>query len=103
MKTRLRFVLVAFAAALVLGVVAIRHATAQSRPPSAAAGPAYIVEWVYRAKWGFKDEFFQIFKKYQVPVLDRYYFDPGVRPFQWRAAARGTTQGGADRAGLQRA
>jgi hypothetical protein len=25
---------------------------------------------------------------YQLPVLDRYYLDPGVRPFQWRAAAR---------------
>jgi 4-amino-4-deoxy-L-arabinose transferase-like glycosyltransferase len=25
---------------------------------------------------------------YQLPVLDRYYLDPGFRPFQWRAAAR---------------
>ncbi len=25
---------------------------------------------------------------YQVPALDRYYADPGARPFQWRAAAR---------------
>jgi mannosyltransferase len=25
---------------------------------------------------------------YQLPVLDRYYLDPGLRPFQWRAAAR---------------
>jgi hypothetical protein len=24
---------------------------------------------------------------YSVPVLDRYYFDPTARPFQWRAAA----------------
>jgi len=42
---------------------------------SAASGSAaekpYIVEWVYRVKWGHKDEFFDIFKKYQLPVLDK--------------------------------
>ena len=61
------------AALLLPGVVVVRHATAQSRQPqaTAAAAPAYVVEWVYRAKWGYKDEFFDIFKKYQVPVLDR--------------------------------
>lgn len=33
--------------------------------------PPYLVEWVYKAKWGHQDEFFEIFKKTQVPVLDR--------------------------------
>jgi len=32
---------------------------------------AYIVEWVYRVKWGHKEEFFDIFKKYQLPVLEK--------------------------------
>jgi hypothetical protein len=54
-------------AALVGGA---RNARAQSRGTSAAA-PPYIVEWVYRAQWGHKEEFFDLFKKYQVPVLDR--------------------------------
>ncbi|MEQ1912998.1 MAG: hypothetical protein ABMA15_29550 [Vicinamibacterales bacterium] len=37
-----------------------------------ATTPApYLVEWVYKAKWGYQDEFFDIFKKTQVPVLDR--------------------------------
>jgi len=33
--------------------------------------PPYLVEWVYKVKWGHQDEFFDIFKKTQVPVLDR--------------------------------
>jgi hypothetical protein len=41
----------------------------------AAASPAlekpYVVEWVYKVKWGHSDEFFDIFKKYQIPILDR--------------------------------
>lgn len=31
----------------------------------------YVVEWVYKVKWGHADEFFDIFKKYQIPILDR--------------------------------
>ena len=40
---------------------------------AAAAAPdkPYIVEWVYKVKWGHADEFFDIFKKYQIPILDR--------------------------------
>jgi hypothetical protein len=41
----------------------------------AAASPApekpYLVEWVYKVKWGYSDEFFNIFRKYQIPILDR--------------------------------
>jgi hypothetical protein len=31
----------------------------------------YLVEWVYKVKWGYADEFWQIFKKYQIAVLNR--------------------------------
>jgi hypothetical protein len=31
----------------------------------------YLVEWVYRVKWGHADEFFDIFKRYQIKILDR--------------------------------
>jgi hypothetical protein len=31
----------------------------------------YVVEWVYKVKWGHADEFFDIFRKYQIPILDR--------------------------------
>jgi len=69
-----------FAVALVLsgalGAVAARQAAGQPAPQraSAVAAPAaspYLVEWVYRAKWGYKEEYLDLFKKYQVPVLDR--------------------------------
>jgi hypothetical protein len=60
-----------FVVLLVLGLVAARHARAQSAQTSRTSAPRYLVEWVYRTKWGYKDEFFDIFKKYQVPVLDR--------------------------------
>ena len=44
------------------GAGSVRYASAgQAR--AASASPPYIVEWVYRAKWGYKEEFLQIFKK----------------------------------------
>jgi hypothetical protein len=30
-----------------------------------------IIEWVYRTKYGFKDEWWTIFKKYQIAILER--------------------------------
>jgi hypothetical protein len=45
-------------------------ARAQSTQSQASA-PPYIVEWVYRVKWGQQDEFWQIFKKYQIAVLNK--------------------------------
>ena len=38
---------------------------------SPATASTYLVEWVYKVKWGHQDEFFEIFKKTQVPVLDK--------------------------------
>jgi hypothetical protein len=31
----------------------------------------YLVEWVYKIKWGHAEEFWQIFKKYQIATLNR--------------------------------
>ena len=31
----------------------------------------YIVEWVYKVKWGYQDEFWKIFQKYQVATLNK--------------------------------
>lgn len=31
----------------------------------------YIVEWVYKVKWGHQDEFWQIFQKYQIATLNK--------------------------------
>ena len=47
-------------------------------PPGGAASPVdpgplptYEVEWVYRVKWGHDEEFWRIFKRTQIPVLDK--------------------------------
>jgi hypothetical protein len=46
---------------------------AQSNSPVAtsAVDKPYLVEWVYKVKWGYADEFWEIFKKYQIATLDR--------------------------------
>lgn len=38
---------------------------------SAPAAKPVIYEWVYRTKYGYKDEWFRIFKKYQLAILER--------------------------------
>jgi hypothetical protein len=56
--------------------------------PAFAASPSYQVEWVYHVKYGHQDEWWKIFRKYQIAILDRekqlgfvtdYYVDkPGL-------------------------
>ena len=64
-------------AALVSGPVYMRAqgastSTASStRTSDSDVEKPYLVEWVYRVKWGHQDEFLEIFKKYQVPILER--------------------------------
>ena len=42
---------------------------AQSQP--AASEKPYIEEWVYRVKYGFRDEWWKIFQQYQLATLDK--------------------------------
>jgi hypothetical protein len=64
-----------FAALAVVFVLAVGQ---QTRGQQATASPAvsptekpYLVEWVYKVKWGHADEFWQLFKKYQIATLNR--------------------------------
>lgn len=61
-RTFLRGMILA-AVLLLLGVV----------PPAARAQSSspYVVEWVYKVKFGYQDEFWKIFQKYQIPVLNK--------------------------------
>jgi hypothetical protein len=62
------------AAALILLLAGAPHARGQqtsASPSVSASNKPYLVEWVYKVKWGHADEFWQIFKKYQIPVLNR--------------------------------
>ena len=47
--------------------------TVSSYPQSApaASGAPFVVEYYYKAKWGYADEFLQLFKKNHYPVLKR--------------------------------
>ena len=57
----------AAAAALALAGL-LGAARAQAQP---AAEKPYQVEWVYRVKYGFQTEWWTIFQKYQIAILDR--------------------------------
>lgn len=53
--------------------ITIPVATAQraSDPTAIAPTKTETVEWVYRIRYGFHDEWFQIFQKYQIAILER--------------------------------
>lgn len=56
-----------------VGALALLTLPALGAAPAAAPAleKPYVVEWVYKVKWGHADEFFDIFQKYQIPILDR--------------------------------
>ena len=49
----------------------VRAQQTAASPSVSATEKPYLFEWVYKVKWGHADEFWQIFKKYQIPVLNR--------------------------------
>ena len=53
------------------GVSQARGQQAAANTPVSATEKPYLVEWVYKVKWGYADEFWQIFKKYQIATLNR--------------------------------
>ncbi|MBZ5552431.1 MAG: hypothetical protein LAO21_06900 [Acidobacteriia bacterium] len=42
---------------------------ALAQTPSSSADRPFVVEYYYKAKWGYADEFLQLFKKNHYPVL----------------------------------
>jgi hypothetical protein len=61
---------------LLICATAIWHVAVAADPPPQTASaqgtlPPYRVEWVYRVKWGEVDEFWRLFRKNQIPLLDR--------------------------------
>ncbi|MGA2040968.1 MAG: hypothetical protein ABSH42_16955 [Bryobacteraceae bacterium] len=49
---------------------AVRPAFAQDSPSQPAAEAPPIVEWVYTTQWGYFDDWYKIFRKYQIAILD---------------------------------
>jgi hypothetical protein len=74
-RKRLRdsFLLLAATALILLlaDVPRTRSQQTSASPSLSASDKPYLVEWVYKVKWGHADEFWQIFKKYQISVLNR--------------------------------
>ena len=46
-------------------------AAMQQAEPGPLPSKPVIVEWVYRVQYGHKDEWWRIFRKYQIAILDR--------------------------------
>jgi hypothetical protein len=65
----------AFAAAvfviMLAGDTPARCQQAVAAPGAFSGDKPYLVEWVYKVKWGYADEFWQLFKKYQIATLNR--------------------------------
>jgi len=71
-SSHIRKAILLIAFAFIASIAAQRGAPAQSAPASAAVtGKPYQVEWVYRIKYGYKDEWWPIFQKYQIAILDK--------------------------------
>jgi hypothetical protein len=58
-------------AVFVLTGVANTTARAGAQQPQPAQTKPYLVEWVYRVKYGYQDEWWKIFQKYQITTLDK--------------------------------
>ena len=46
-------------------------ASAQGAPSGTAPGQPFVVEYYYKAKWGYAEEFLQLFKKNHYPLLKK--------------------------------
>jgi hypothetical protein len=56
---------------LLLGFLKPFALSAQQTNDNTHAEKPYIEEWVYRVRYGFKDEWWKLFQKYQISVLDK--------------------------------
>ena len=74
MKLTTRFATTLLASLFILAAFNIAPTAAfaqQAGAISASAPKSVIEEWVYRTKYGYKDEWWALFKKYQIAILER--------------------------------
>jgi hypothetical protein len=70
----MNFRIIRTALLVALGAIAVPAAAQPGPPPSRSAARAetpFVVEYYYKAKWGFADEFARLFKKNHLPVLKK--------------------------------
>jgi hypothetical protein len=56
---------------ILAGVPTARGRQTAASSISSSGEKPYLVEWVYKVKWGYAEEFWQLFKKYQIATLNR--------------------------------
>ena len=63
----------AWIAVAAMYLISVRVTPAQQTPKSGdnTSDKPYVVEWVYKVKWGHDEEYWQLFKKYQIAILNR--------------------------------
>lgn len=73
MSSRSQSLAIAVAAFIVMlaGASQARSQQGSAAPAVSSGNKPYLVEWVYKVKWGYADEFWQLFKKYQIATLNR--------------------------------
>ncbi len=71
-NAHIRSTVLALAMIALFSVSAVPYTSAQQAGTAAnVATKPIIVEWVYRTRYGYKDEWWRIFKKYQLAILER--------------------------------
>src|SRR5207249_11091965 len=55
----------------ILAVLAAAPVLGAAQAPPAGASEPFVVEYYYKTRWGFADEFIRLFKKNHFPVLKR--------------------------------
>jgi len=66
-----------FVAFLAASAGTLGHLVKAQSTPAPQPNP-YIVEWVYKVKLGHEDEFWRIFKKYQIATLNKEKEEGGI-------------------------
>jgi hypothetical protein len=67
---------------------------AQGAPPQVDAGQPYTVEYYYKVKWGYQQEFLQLFLKNHYPVLKKIEETGRILALKLEAPAYHTTEDG---------
>jgi hypothetical protein len=57
--------------ALLLALAFLSTSVAPARPVAQSGDGTFVVEYYYKAKWGYADEFIRLFKKNHYPVLKK--------------------------------
>jgi hypothetical protein len=71
----------------------VDSAAAPQAADTAAAEP-YVVEYYYKVRWGYQDEFWRLFRKNHLPVLERQVEKGLIREIRTEAPRYHTTEDG---------